>query len=38
MKVLIFPLLASLGLPSYVNANVDPKDHKLCLPADADCQ
>ena len=33
MKLLLLPLLAALALPNAVNANVDPKVHKLCLPA-----
>ena len=33
MKRLLLPLLAALALPTSVNAGVDPKVHKLCLPA-----
>ena len=33
MKRLLLSLLAALALPTAVNANVDPKVHKLCLPA-----
>ena len=32
-RFLLLPLLAALALPTAVNANVDPKVHKLCLPA-----
>ena len=33
MKRLLLPLLASLALPTAVNANVEPEVHKLCIPA-----
>ena len=32
-KRLLLLLLAAIALPTAVNANVDPKVHKLCLPA-----
>ena len=32
MKRLLLPVLAALALPTAVNAEVDPKVHKLCLP------
>jgi hypothetical protein len=33
MRRLLIPLLAALALPAAVNAEADPKVHKLCLPA-----
>tara|TARA_Y100001968_G_C19296878_1_gene687064 strand:+ start:327 stop:728 length:402 start_codon:yes stop_codon:yes gene_type:complete len=33
MKRLLFPLLAALEFPTAVNAEVDQKDHKMCLAA-----
>ena len=33
MKRLLLPLLAALALPTAVNAEVDPKVHKMCLAA-----
>jgi hypothetical protein len=33
MKRLLLPLIAALALPTAVSAEVDPKVHKLCLPA-----
>ena len=33
MKRLLLPLLASLGFPTAVNANVDAEVHKKCLEA-----
>ena len=33
MKRLLLPLLAALALPTSVNAEVDPKVHKMCLAA-----
>tara|TARA_R100001443_G_scaffold36817_3_gene50634 strand:- start:2210 stop:2686 length:477 start_codon:yes stop_codon:yes gene_type:complete len=33
MKRLLLPLLAAIALPATVNAEVDPKVHKMCLPA-----
>ncbi len=33
MKRLLLPLLTALTLPATVNAEVDPKVHKMCLPA-----
>ena len=33
MHKLLIPLLAAFALPTAANAEVDPKVHKLCLPA-----
>ena len=33
MKLLLIPLLAALALPTAVEANVNRRVHKLCLPA-----
>jgi len=33
MRKLLISLLAAIALPSSINAEVDPKVHKLCLPA-----